>query len=146
MKKKLGLLILCMLSSACMGTKTNTAEASILINDSQIFTTSEIKSAIGKVKESFYDFGECEIQSFFYVDDYLDIIAEIHGEESVESIYDASVPSEYRMVITVEFTTGEDINGPLEENTTYTNWCWFLQRNSTDGEWYVLTYKDIEDF
>ena len=147
MKKKIiPVIILCMLLSACGGTKTNTAEAVIEINDSEIFTKSEIKSAIGKVKESFYDFGDCKILDLYYADGNIEYINEAYGKEFVEGIYDDSIPDEYRIVIVASFITGDDVNEPLEDNTTYYSWYWFLQRDSADGEWYVITYRDPESF
>lgn len=147
MKKKIvSAIILCMLLSACGGTKTNTAEAKIVINKSELFTESEIKAAIGKVKESFYDFGDCKILELFYGDGYIEFINDAYGKEYVEAIYGDSTPDEYRIVIIASFITGDDVNEPLEDNTTYNSWYWFLQRDSADGEWYVVTYSDPESF
>lgn len=147
MKKKIvSAIILCMLLSACGGTKTNTAEAKITINQSELFTESEIKSAIGKVKESFYDFGDCKILELFYADGSIEFINDAYGKEYVEDIYGDSTPNEYRIVIIANFITGDDVKEPLDDNTTYNNWYWFLQRDSADGEWYVVTYNSPESF
>jgi hypothetical protein len=82
----------------------------------------------------------------FYGDGYIEFINDAYGKEYVETIYSDSTPDEYRIVIIASFITGDDVSGPLEDNTTYNSWYWFLQRDSADGEWYVVTYSDPESF
>ena len=105
--------------------------ANKIIPDSDIFTKSEIKSAMNKVSKHFmFHFEGCVLLELEYDEEYSKERAADWAE---------NYGADEAIVLLSKFFVAGDSDGSLEPGETYKDWNWILVRNK-GGSWKLKTW------
>lgn len=133
--KKIHLLLSIILVVAILCGCSDASRVKIDYGKSELYSRSEMDSAIDKITSQFEGFEDCTMDSITYAGDerakkeinYCNTLAE-------NKTYDECI------VFTSEFHTSKTSKNPvLEPGTDYTGYEWYLARNNS-GEWDLLTW------
>lgn len=113
-----------------------TADIKVDLSNSSIYTQEELEAAIVQIKCKFASFDGCELHAIRYAGD------EAVTDENLAKVNEHATKEGYNAV--VEFVTDfhsptENIGSTLDIDKEYTDYQWWLGRNSKGG-WEVVSF------
>ena len=126
---------LALLMTAC----GNTGDAEIIYGDSDIYSQSDMDSAIRLIKREFSGWSGCELHKIEYACD------ECNSEENIKWLNELAEANGIKAELTQciqfvsEFHSPKNGGGAWNPDEEYTGWQWNLAR-AEGGRWYLLTW------
>ena len=126
---------LALLMTAC----GNTGDAEIIYGDSDIYSQSDMDSAIRLIKREFSGWSGCELHKIEYAGD------ECNSEENIKWLNELAEANGIKAELTQciqfvsEFHSPKNGGGAWNPDEEYTGWQWNLARVE-GGKWYLLTW------
>jgi len=144
-KKKLGIAILLILiivyGVSISGKKGSTENAIITAEKSEKFKTTEIETAIARVKKEFKGFTNCEMTKLYYNEEKSNVEINHYLTENRENKSVKNADKKDFIVLYSDFEVGEenDQNSGFIPGSNHKAWMWLLKKDKFWKKWEVVT-------
>ncbi len=111
-----------------------TAEVTIDLGSSSLYTREELEDAVVQIKCQFAALAGCELHAIRYAGD------DVCSEENLAWLNSIQPGTEYTKLAAflMDFHSSADGSGTLESDTEYIDYQWWLARTEDDG-WEIVT-------
>lgn len=134
------IIILMLFSLAGCSSDHRGNDAKVTIGKSEKFSEEEINDSVECTKEKFKSFKGCTLTDIWYDEEKSNKLTHNYLQEG-NGGYESGATSENTIVLMSNFEVGSSGgDGSLEPNSTYTDWQWYLVRDSKNGKWKVVSW------